>query len=93
MKKIPVMMALVGSVALGNGLIIDNALAASVKCYGISQAGKNDCQSTGGKHSCQGQAKTDYDGQEWKNVATKEACAEQMGELTPFNGKNPKKKG
>ena len=33
------------------------------KCYGVVKAGKNDCAGTG--HSCQGQAKSDSDANEF----------------------------
>lgn len=36
------------------------------KCYGVAKAGKNDCAGPG--HTCQGQAKTDGDPQEWLYV-------------------------
>jgi uncharacterized membrane protein len=42
--------------------------AKSEKCYGIAMAGKNDCASKTGSHSCAGQAKTDNDPNEWKYV-------------------------
>lgn len=35
------------------------------KCYGIVKAGKNDCGSADGSHSCAGLAKTDGDYNEW----------------------------
>lgn len=51
------------------------AAAEKEKCYGIAQAGKNDCAS--GTHSCAGQAKVDKDPADWKYVA-KGSC-EKMG--------------
>ena len=33
------------------------------KCYGVAQAGKNDCASNG--HSCAGQSKKEANGKEW----------------------------
>ncbi|MBT4989505.1 MAG: DUF2282 domain-containing protein [Rickettsiales bacterium] len=35
------------------------------KCYGIVKAGKNDCASSDGTHSCAGAAKEDSLGSEW----------------------------
>ena len=67
------------------------AMAAGVKCYGISKKGQNDCQNKAGTHSCAGQSKVDYDGGEWKDVATKAACAAAKGKLEPFSGVNTMK--
>ena len=49
--------------------------AAKEKCFGVAEAGKNDCAT--GKHSCAGQAKTDKAADEWKHVP-KGQC-EKMG--------------
>jgi uncharacterized membrane protein len=35
------------------------ALPGKEKCYGVAKAGKNDCGSKLGKHSCAGQSKKD----------------------------------
>ncbi|NJM33604.1 MAG: DUF2282 domain-containing protein [Rhodomicrobium sp.] len=37
------------------------------KCYGISQAGENDCAASG-NNTCAGTAKVDYDPAAWKLV-------------------------
>ncbi len=37
------------------------------KCYGVSMAGKNDCQAGPGT-SCAGSSKVDYQGNAWKAV-------------------------
>jgi uncharacterized membrane protein len=52
------------------------------KCYGVAKAGQNDCAAPNGAHSCAGQAKTDKDAHEWKNVA-KGTCEKAGGKLTP----------
>jgi len=52
------------------------------KCYGVAQAGKNDCASGPGT-SCAGTSKVDYHGSDWKFVA-KGTCT---------NLKTPKGKG
>jgi uncharacterized membrane protein len=39
------------------------------KCYGISNAGQNDCGNLAGTHTCAGQASMDKDLGEWKIVA------------------------
>jgi len=48
------------------------------KCYGVAQAGKNDCAANG--HSCAGQSKVDKDPAEWKYVPKGEC--EKMGGKT-----------
>ena len=54
--------------------------AAKEKCYGIAKAGQNGCAANG--HGCQGQAKTDNDPAEWKNV-DKGQCATMGGKAEP----------
>lgn len=48
------------------------------KCYGVSNAGQNDCGNLAGTHSCAGQAKVDSDPGEWKLVP-KGSCLELGG--------------
>jgi uncharacterized membrane protein len=76
---------LVISTAIGGLLALGAAGAqaaddAKEKCYGVAMAGQNDCAANG--HSCAGQAKTDKDPAEWKNVE-KGKCAEMGGSTTP----------
>ena len=52
--------------------------AAKEKCYGVAEAGKNDCGTA--KHSCAGQAKTDKAADEWKYVPKGE-CEKMGGKL------------
>ena len=51
---------------------------AKEKCYGIAEAGKNDCANLAGTHSCAGQSKVSKDAGEWKYVA--------KGECKTMNG-------
>lgn len=53
---------------------------ATEKCYGVAQAGENDCAANG--HGCSGQAKTDNDPNEWKYVVPGE-CEKLGGSTTP----------
>ena len=53
--------------------------AGKEKCYGIAQAGQNDCGNLAGTHSCAGQSTLDNDFGEWKLVA-KGTC-EDLGGL------------
>lgn len=70
--------AVTGLIALGlsSGALADDK-AGKEKCYGIAKAGKNDCASATGTHSCAGQSKADNDANDWKYVA-KGTC-EKMG--------------
>lgn len=56
------------------------------KCYGVAKAGENACASGNGSHGCTGQAKTDYDGNEWKNVEAG-TCEKMGGKKQAFEGK------
>jgi len=51
------------------------------KCYGVAKAGKNDCASANGTHSCAGQSKKDNDPNAWKYVA-KGTCEKMGGKTT-----------
>ena len=48
------------------------------KCFGIAEAGKNDCANWSGTHSCAGQSKLTADAGEWKYVA-KGTCEGMKG--------------
>ncbi len=50
------------------------------KCYGIAKAGKNDCKSSNGSHSCAGMATKDNDPTEFKIVGEGE-CEKMGGKL------------
>ena len=83
--------ALAGAVAIAQAAVPAQA-ASSVKCYGISAAGKNDCANQAAGHSCAGQSKAGYDGNDWKAVKDAGACTAEGGKTEPFSGKNPNKK-
>jgi uncharacterized membrane protein len=63
-----------------------SAQAGKEKCYGVSKAGENQCASANGSHSCQAQAKADFDGNEWKYVETG-SCEKMGGKTQAFQGK------
>jgi uncharacterized membrane protein len=77
--------------ALASGVALAQDKGASIKgekerCYGIAQAGKNDCAAGPGT-SCAGTSKMDYQGNAWKYVA-KGTCTTMktptgMGSLKP----------
>jgi uncharacterized membrane protein len=62
------------------------------KCFGIAKAGENSCAAKNGTHSCAGQAKSAYSGQDFKAVPAG-SCEKMNGSLTAFDGANPKIKG
>lgn len=84
--------AVAGAVSLAAVTTATPAMAAKTKCYGISKAGQNDCGNAAGTHSCAGQSKVSYSGDDWKGVASKAACLKAGGSIKPFKGINPKKK-
>jgi uncharacterized membrane protein len=61
---------------------VTNAAGDKEKCYSIAKAGKNDCASADGSHSCCCQAKVDKGPAEWKYVA-KGTCEKEGGQTTP----------
>jgi uncharacterized membrane protein len=70
------------AVALLAGLLATQSMTANAqakeKCYGIAEAGKNDCANLAGTHSCAGQSKVANDAGEWKYVAKGE-CKNMKG--------------
>lgn len=79
--------AIAGVLALGSTASFEARADEKEKCYGIAEAGKNDCASADGSHSCAGQAKVDNSPYEWKLVATG-TCAEMGGSVTPPESAN-----
>lgn len=59
--------------------------AGKEKCYGVAEAGQNDCGNLAGTHSCAGQSTMDNDPGEWKLVA-KGTC-ESMGGMLKAEAK------
>lgn len=79
-QKIIVTSALAGLIALaatGNAMAEEKG---KEKCYGVAKAGKNDCASANGSHSCAGQASKDGAPEEWNYVA-KGTCEKVGGKL------------
>ncbi len=73
----------IGTVVAMGSLSSTPAVAADKeKCYGIAQAGRNDCAAADGSHSCAGQAKTDKHPSDWKYVA-KGTCEKMGGSTQP----------
>lgn len=79
MNKLLVSAALAGVMAAS--MAAPAVAADKEKCYGVAEAGKNDCASADGSHSCAGHAKTDNDPNEWKYVEAGK-CEEMGGGLT-----------
>lgn len=55
-----------GALAATSAMAAD---ATKEKCYGVAEAGKNDCAAGPGT-TCAGTSKVDYQGNAWKYVAT-----------------------
>lgn len=55
--------------------------AAKEKCFGIAEAGKNDCGGTSSKHACAGLSKVSKDPDSFKFVP-KGTCEKMGGKLT-----------
>jgi uncharacterized membrane protein len=69
----------------GPGAAQSAAAGPQEECYGIAKAGENDCAAANGAHTCGGLAKTDYSGQEYRNVP-KGTCEQMGGKLQAFDG-------
>ena len=82
MNKTLLSVALAGIFAAGVAHAADDKMEAPAKekCYGIAKAGKNDCKTASGSHSCAGHATKDNAGDEWKFVAAG-TCAKEGGKL------------
>ena len=81
-KQILLRSALASVIALGIATASTSAVADEKdKCYGVAKAGKNDCASATGSHSCAGQAKKDNDPGDWAYVA-KGTCEKMGGKTT-----------
>lgn len=74
------LLALGLAAATGSAFAADDAKAKE-KCFGIAEAGKNDCGGTSSKHACAGQSKTDKDPDSFKFVA-KGTCEKMGGKLS-----------
>ena len=81
MNKLLTSAALLGVMTISATLAHADANTSKVKCLGIAKAGKNDCKTANGTHSCAGQAKTDNDMNEWKFAASAEACTKEGGKV------------
>lgn len=79
--------ALAAGVAMAQDKPAAGKQTAVEKCYGVSLAGQNDCKAGEGT-TCAGTAKTDYQGNAWKNVpagtCTAIKTAKGHGSLQPF---------
>ncbi len=83
MSKILISAAFVGVIAASAVSAFGAATADKERCYGIANAGKNDCATNNGIHSCAGQSKVDKNSSDWKYVA-KGTCEEkEHGKLSP----------
>jgi len=67
----------------GSAFAADEA-AAKERCFGIAEAGKNDCGGTSSKHACAGQSKVSKDPDSFKFVP-KGSCEKMGGKLTALH--------
>lgn len=74
------LLALGIATSAGSVFAADDA-AAKEKCFGIAEAGKNDCGGTSSKHACAGQSKVSKDPDSFKFVP-KGSCEKMGGKLT-----------
>lgn len=74
-NKAMIAVALAG--LMGSSVVLADEAPKTEKCYGVAKAGKNDCATKTGGHSCAGQAKKDNDPNEWKKVPV--GSCEKMG--------------
>ncbi|MDA8870116.1 DUF2282 domain-containing protein [Rhizobiaceae bacterium] len=81
-------LALAGAVAsiVGSTVLVGEAQAKNVKCYGVSLAGQNDCKAGAGT-TCKGTSTVDYQGNAWTLVPdgkceTAELPDDRKGSLT-----------
>jgi uncharacterized membrane protein len=83
--------SLAGAFALAAVATPAAAQGSMEKCYGISKAGENGCANAKGLHSCAGNSKVNFDGNDWKLIPAG-TCAKMDGMMAPFDGTNTKKK-
>lgn len=79
-QKLVISSALAGLIALAAAGSSMAAEKGKEKCFGVAKAGKNDCASATGTHSCAGQATTDNAPEEWTYVP-KGTCDKLGGKL------------
>lgn len=77
MTRNQILAAAVGSL-FALGPVVAHEEGETEKCYGIAEAGKNDCHTAA--HGCAGLAKADKDPTEWKKVP-KGTCEQLGGKL------------
>lgn len=68
MNKLLLSAAMAGILAAGHGVAQAADAPAKEKCYGIAEAGKNDCKSADGTVSCAGHTTRNKDKHDWKFV-------------------------
>ncbi len=90
MNKTLLCAAIAGVLAAGTMTAQAADNAGKEKCYGIAKAGKNDCKTASGSHSCAGHATKDNDPSEW-NFVNKGECEKLGGTLTASDSMMMKK--
>jgi len=86
-KSVNTLLASAVALTMAGGITAGTAHAAEKeKCYGVVEAGHNDCGNAAGTHSCAGQASVDGDGGEW--VAMPKGLCDKLvgGSTEPYEG-------
>ncbi len=79
------LLASAAAMAMSGGATAGPDMTGTEKCYGVVKAGKNDCASKAGAHSCAGQAKKDANPAEFVAVP-KGLCDKLAGGSTTEQG-------
>ncbi len=94
MTSLSLAAALMGAASMaGTTIASTSAVAYDGKCWGIAKAGENDCGNAAGTHTCAAQSTVNYDGGDWKAVASADECTQLGGKAEPFEGVNEKMAG
>jgi len=82
MNKLLTSAVILGALSATVSATAHDAPAGKVKCYGIAEAGKNDCKSSDGVNICGGSSTRDKHPADWKAL-TAEECMAVSGSATP----------
>ncbi len=85
MNKLLTSAAILGALAVSTSVSAQDhaAPAGKVKCFGVAEAGKNDCKSADGVNSCAGSSTRDKNANDWKSLTAEECKAAGGSETAP----------
>ncbi len=82
MNKLLISAAMLATAYASSATAHDGATSpGKIRCYGVAEAGKNDCHSTDGVNLCAGSSTRDNNKHDWKFATLKE-CKQSGGSLT-----------